>query len=85
MQNILVFFIIFGFDIVTPSKHIRHARVMGLYLKVATSAIGGFKIRKYNTWPLKFHTSLLNTNLQSQVFIKYTFINKKYKLVTSLV
>ena len=53
---------------VTPSKHIRHAQVMGLHLEIVTSIAKDFQIRKYNIWPLEFHTPSLNTNLWSQMF-----------------
>ena len=35
---------------VTPPKHIRHARVIGLYLVVVAGAVKDFKIRKYNLY-----------------------------------
>ena len=43
---------------VTPSKHICHARVMWLYLKVVTGDVEIFKMRKkivYGPYSIVFH------------------------------
>ena len=57
---------------VTSSKHIRHARVMALYLEVITNAAKTFANKIVQYMALKLRTSLLNLNFYIQVFAKYT-------------
>ena len=66
---------------VTPSKDIGHARLIGLYLDVATGIIKDFKMRKYSTtyMALKFHNLLSHKELQFQKYLLHKNKESQFK------